>query len=130
MRYLLCLLLGALAGALLASTAASALQRRNELPRALMTLMKHDFAAARNGARGSNCTVPSQMATRTRLERSAADIEHRMLAPSAKDRVFTQYAQDLRGAIARWDASSSCALQAEALTAIGHACDACHRDYR
>jgi hypothetical protein len=130
MRYLLCLLLGALAGALLASTAASALQRRNEVPRALMTLMKHDFATARQGARASDCTVPSQAAARTRLDRAAADIEQRLLAPATKDRVFTQYAQDLRGAIARWDASAACALQVEAMTAIGHACDACHRDYR
>ncbi|HEY6544043.1 MAG TPA: hypothetical protein VIZ64_04035 [Dokdonella sp.] len=130
MRYLLCLLLGALVGALLASTAASALQRRNEVPRALMTLMKHDFAAARNGARASDCSVPSLAAARTRLDRSAADIEHRVLAPAAKDRVFAQYAADLRGAIARWDASSACALQVQALTDIGHACDACHRDYR
>ena len=130
MRYLLCLLAGLLAGALLASTAASALQRRNAVPRALMTLMQHDLADARGTTRAPACTTEQLPAVHARLRFLADDLERGVLEPATHDRVFTQYADDLRAAIARWDVKTACAAQAQALVAVGNACEACHRDYR
>lgn len=130
MRYLLCLLIGLLAGALLASTAASALQRRNALPRALMTLMQHDLADARGTTRAPACTTERLAAAHARMLLLAGDLERSVLEPATHDRVFTQYADDLRAAIARWDAKAACAVQAQALADVGNACEACHRDYR
>lgn len=130
MRYLLCLLVGLLAGALLASTAASALHRRNAVPRALMTLMQHELAQARTATRAPACAPASTPSAQVDLRRLAGDLERTVLAPGTHDRVFVQYADDLRAAIARWDPAAACAAQAQALVDIGHACEACHRDYR
>jgi hypothetical protein len=130
MRYLLCLLIGLLAGALLASTAASALQRRHAVPRALMTLMQHDLAAARATTRAPGCATEPLPAVHARMRFLAGDLERSVLEPAMRDRVFTQYADDLRAAIARWDANATCAAQAQALVDVGNACEACHRDYR
>lgn len=130
MRYLLCLLAGLLAGALLATTAASTLQRRNAGPRALMTLMQHDLAVARDAARTLACISPGQQGAQARLRFLAGDLERGVLATGTHDRVFVQYADDLRAAVARWDAGAACTVQAQALLDVGHACEACHRDYR
>lgn len=130
MRYLLCLLIGLLAGALLASTAASALQRRNAVPRALMTLMQHDLAEARRTTRAPACATVQLAVAHARMRLLAGDLERSVLEPAARDRVFTQYADDLRAAIVRWDAKAACAAQAQALADVGNACEACHRDYR
>lgn len=130
MRYLLCLLVGLLAGALLASTAASALQRRNAVPRALMTLMQHDLADAQGATRTPGCETGPLPTAHARLQFLAGDLERSVLAPATRDRVFTQYADDLRAAITRWDAKAACAAQAQALIDVGNACEACHRDYR
>jgi cytochrome c556 len=130
MRYLLCLLIGLLAGAVLASTAASALQRRNAVPRALMTLMQHDLAAARGATHSAGCTVDELPETRASLQYLAGELERTVLAPGARDRVFVQYADDLRATISRWDPEGACTAQAQALVDVGNACKACHRDYR
>ena len=46
------------------------------------------------------------------------------------DRVLAQYVQRFQDAAAKWDANADCPAQAAALSAIGDACEACHRDYR
>ena len=130
MRYLLCLLIGLLAGALLASTAANALQRRNAVPRALMTLMQHDLADARATTRAPACATEQLPAMHARMGFLAGDLERSVLEPATHDRVFTQYVDDLRAAIKHWDAKATCAAQAQALVEVGNACEACHRDYR
>ena len=118
------------AGVLLASTAISALHRRNAVPRALMTLMQHELGEARKATRAPACTPARVPGAQADLARLASDLEHTMLAPGTHDRVFVQYANDLRSAIARWDPASACAAQAQALVDVGNACEACHRDYR
>lgn len=130
MRYLLCLLIGLLAGAVLASIAANALQRRHAVPRALMTLLQHDLAAARGATRPAGCVVDELPAVRARMQQLAGDMERALLAPGARDRVFVQYADDLRATLARWDPTAACTAQAQALVEVGDACKACHRDYR
>lgn len=130
MRYLVCLLVGLLAGAVLASTAASALQRRNAVPRALMTLMQHDLAAARGATHSAGCTVDELPTTRASLLHLAGKLERTVLAPGTRDRVFVQYADDLRATLSRWNPEGACPAQAQALVDVDNACKACHRDYR
>lgn len=130
MRYLLCLLGGALFGALLAMTAASALQRRNAWPRALMTLLHHELGAAREAARADRCATPEARSALAHLSLLAADVEGALLAPGTSDRVFSQYAGDLRQRVATAAAATDCKAQSAALTEVSNACDACHRDYR
>jgi hypothetical protein len=130
MRYLICLLGGALIGALVAVTAASILGQRNAWPRAVMTVMQHELGRARDLVHDNQCTAPETASAAAHLELMAADIEPAILAPGAHDRVFSQYAADLRKAIATFSAAGECAARRDALTKIANACDACHRDYK
>lgn len=130
MRYLICLVVGVLAGAIVAGMYASAMQRRNAWPRALMNVMQHELGVARSAARDGTCTMPAQRRSADHLRLVADDLDAALLAPGAKDRVLSQYITDLRNALGAWDASQPCPRQAQALTTLANACEACHRDYR
>jgi hypothetical protein len=131
MRYLICLLGGVLVGALLAFTVANALQRRHPWPRALMNVMQHELAVARDNSHAGQCASPAAQSAASHLALLSRDIEAAMLEPDAKDRVFTKYADDLRSAISVAAAAGpDCAHAAEGWTDVSNACDACHRDYR
>ncbi|MEO5625591.1 MAG: hypothetical protein ABIQ70_06265 [Dokdonella sp.] len=130
MRYLICLTIGLLAGALMANMASNAIALRHAWPRGLMNVMQHALVDARSAARADKCLSPKILAAATHLQLLATDLESALLAPDAKDRVFSHYANEMRDAIAQWDPKADCALQAEALTKVANACDACHRDYR
>ncbi|HEU4663661.1 MAG TPA: hypothetical protein VFS55_06495 [Dokdonella sp.] len=130
MRYLICLVVGVLAGAILAGMYASAMQRRNAWRRALMNVMQHELGAARTAARNGACTTPAQRRSADQLHFVAGDLDTALPGAGANDRVLRQYIADFRGAVAAWDAVAPCPQQAEALTAIANACEACHRDYR
>jgi len=130
MRYLVCLIGGALLGALVAITIANVLGQRNAYPRALMNVMQHDLGRARDLVHANQCATPDANATAEHLKLIANDIEPALLAPGAHDRVFSQYASDLRDAVAAFAAAADCPARSQALTKIGHACDACHRDYK
>jgi hypothetical protein len=130
MRYLICLIVGLLAGALMASMAANAIAQRHAWPRGLMNVMQHELVDARGAARAGKCLAPAMPAAAAHLQLLATDLEPAVLAPDAKDRVFSQYASEMREAIAHWDPKADCALQTDALTKVANACEACHRDYR
>ncbi|MGH8173036.1 MAG: hypothetical protein ACREPX_07795 [Rhodanobacteraceae bacterium] len=131
MRYLVCVVVGVLIGAMCALTAASVLAARHPWPRAVMTVMQHEFGAARDGVRAGRCSDADVASASAHLKLLSADIEPALLAPGAHDRVFSQYAEDLRREIAAFAApGGDCVARAEAVTKIGHACDACHRDYK
>ena len=130
MRYLVCLIVGLAIGAITASIATNALARRHAVARGLMNLMQHELGAARGAVRANQCTAPAIGAAAAHLRLLAADVEPVLLGPGGADRVFSQYAGDLRDAIAKWNPAAACPQQAAALTEVAHACDACHRDYR
>ena len=130
MRYLVCLIGGALLGALVAVTIANLLGQRNAYPRALMNVMQFQLGRARDLVHASQCATPEANAAAEHLVLVAGDVEPALLAPGAHDRVFSQYASDLREAVAAFAAATDCPARAEAVTRIGHACDACHRDYK
>ncbi|HEY0229617.1 MAG TPA: hypothetical protein VGC55_00075 [Dokdonella sp.] len=130
MRYLICLIGGVLLGALIALTAANALQRRNAWPRAVMNVMQHELGSARDAARLGQCATPAANASTAHLALLGQDLEPALLAAGASDRVFTQYADDLRKAVAKAQSAPDCPQRSAALTDVSNACDACHRDYR
>ena len=131
MRYLVCLIGGALFGALMTLTAANILSQRNAWPRALMTVMQHELGQARDTVRDGRCAAPDTASAAAHLHLMAADIEPALLAPGAHDRVFSQYARDLRDAIAAFEATGNdCAVRRQALTKVADACENCHRDYK
>ena len=127
MRYLVCLFIGLVIGALCATTAASILGQRNPYPRALMRVMQHELGDAREAARTRACTDnPRRLAT---LDVLAGDIATAIPHGDPPDRVFGTYVDDLRKHLATARAGD-CATQGPALTEVANACDACHRDYR
>ncbi|MEO6688540.1 MAG: hypothetical protein ABIS07_06445 [Dokdonella sp.] len=130
MRYLTCLIVGLLAGALMANMAGNAIALRHAWPRGLMNVMQHALVDARGNARAGKCLSPTMPAAAAHLQLLTTDLEPALLAADAKDRVLSQYASEMRDAIGHWDPKADCALQAEALTKIANACEACHRDYR
>lgn len=130
MRYLICLIVGLLAGAMMANMASNAIALRHAWQRGLMNVMQHELVDARSAARTGKCMAPTMQAAAAHLQLLATDLEPALLAPDAKDRVFSQYASEMRDTIAHWDSKADCARQAEALTKVANACEACHRDYR
>jgi hypothetical protein len=130
MRYLVCLIGGALLGALVAVTIANILGQRNAYPRALMNVMQYQLGHARDLVEAGQCATADANAAAGHLALIAGDVEPALLAPGAHDRVLSQYAGDLRDAVAAFAAAADCPSRAAAVTKIGHACDACHRDYK
>ena len=130
MRYLVCLIGGALIGALLTLTIANVLAQRSAYPRALMNVMQHELGRARDLVRDGRCDGPEATSAGTHLDLIASDIEPALLAPGTHDRVFSQYATDLRKRVETYKAASGCAERRAALTEVSNACEACHRDYK
>jgi len=130
MRYLICLIVGLAAGALMASMAGNAIAVRHAWPRGMMNVMQHELVDARGAARAGTCAQPAAADAAAHLQLIGADLERALLPPGTKDRVLSQYATEMRTAIGQWDTKADCPHQAEALTSIANACEACHRDYR
>ncbi|HVV98549.1 MAG TPA: hypothetical protein VHC92_15500 [Rhodanobacteraceae bacterium] len=130
MRYLVCLLGGALLGALFAIMLANILGQRHAYPKALMTVMQHELGRARDLVRGDRCMAPEAASAGAHLALLASDIEPAILSPGARDRVFSQYAGDLRKEVDAYNAGADCPARKDAVTRIANACDACHRDYK
>lgn len=130
MRYLVVLIVGLLAGAILAGMFSGAMQHRNAFPRALMNVMQHELGSARAAARAGQCATPAQQRAAEHLRLIGGDLEGALLAADTKDRVLSQYAADFRRMVAAWNPADTCPDQAEALTTVANACEACHRDYR
>ena len=131
MRYLVVLIAGLLLGALVSITIANVMAQRNAYPRALMTVMQHELGRARDAVRQDRCAIADADSAAARLSLVAGDVEPALLAPGAHDRVFSQYASDLRSAVASFaGAGADCVARRQALTKVSDACDACHRDYK
>lgn len=129
MKFVVCLFLGLVIGAISAITAASILSHRHAYPRALMRVMQHQLGAARDAVRDSGCDGnPQRLAA---LDVLSADIATAIPHGTPPERVFVHYLDDLRKQIATARSHvGECGKQAPALTDIANACDACHRDYR
>jgi hypothetical protein len=130
MRYLVCLLGGALLGALLALTVSSILRQRDLWPRTIMTVMQHEVSRARALVHAGQCNGPDAESVVAHLNLMSGDIEPALLAPGVQDRTFSRYAGDLRKAIAAFAAAPDCPARSRTLTDLSNACDACHRDYK
>lgn len=127
MRFVVCLFVGLLVGAIGATTAVAIVSQRHAYPRALMTVLQHELGAARDAARLGTCSDnPRRIAT---LGMLANDIPRAIPQKDSSQRVFVQYVDDLHKQIALTPVAN-CPAQIQALTDIANACEACHRDYR
>lgn len=122
---------GILFGALLTLMASRVVDsRRDPWPEAVMAVMSHEFKTVRSASKNSECTSPASVKSLQQMTLLALDVEPALM-PTPDDRVFRQYASDLRNAIAKASsAKSDCKLFAASVSEIDQACDACHRDYK
>lgn len=127
MRYLVSLLIGLFAGAMITTTAYRILGSRDPYPKALMNVMKHELASASAAADKLQCE--DDRYAMSKLAMLVGDIEIAFPEGHASDRVFRQYTENLRKAIYK-AGDASCQQRAPALTELKNACDDCHRDYR
>ncbi|MGB0134031.1 hypothetical protein [Dokdonella sp.] len=127
MRYVVCLLVGLLVGAITATTAANILSRRDPYPEALMSVMKHELESASAAADKLQCE--DDRYAMSKLAMLVGDIEVAFPAGQTPDRVFQLYVENLRKAIYK-AGDTPCQQRAQALTDLRNACEDCHRDYR
>lgn len=130
MRFVVALLLGLFIGFVVALSLANALQRRHAWLRGIMHVLEHDLGEARELARGSQCALPQLQHDAARMRLVADQLRPALLPTGTQDRVLAQYIDQFQRELTQWDPGAACPAQAEALTRISHACDACHRDYR
>ena len=129
MRFLVVLVIGILVGAICATTAATILGQRHAYPKALMRVLKVQLEHARAAASDAGCTGNERRLTL--IEALAGDIGRAIPHGDPPDRVFARYHDELgRQLAAARSLAGECRAQAEALTAVANACEACHRDYR
>lgn len=123
---------GIVIGAMLAMIAGRVIDsRRDPWPDAVMAVLGHELKTLRGEDKEGRCATPASQAALQRMHLMAQDIEPALLAPGSDDRVFRQYATDLRNALAQvTTAGADCKLATAAVSAVGQACQACHRDYR
>lgn len=122
---------GVIVGGILITMAGRVIDsRRDPWPDAVMVVIDHDFKALRQASSEGTCATPETGRALQRLQLTAQDIELALMG-DGDDRVFRQYANDLRGALGKLsDAGSDCPKFAEAIVSVRGTCQACHRDYR
>jgi cytochrome c556 len=129
MRPLLLVILGLVVGAMGAIFALSALHQETPFHRGVMAVMQHHMGALRANVRAKQCDAKVSAGRVARMRDTAGDIREAfpdMDAPfyAAGDTLVTA----LDGATAAPPAT--CEALSTALSRIGEACQACHRQYR
>jgi cytochrome c556 len=129
MRAALLILLGLVIGALGAGYAVNALNARDPLPRAVMTVMDHHFDALRDAVKSGRCEAAAVRGQLAGLQAVAADVP---AAFPGVERDFLDHAERLGKAItdAANAAPADCPALAAALKPVGEACKSCHDQYR
>ncbi len=125
------MLAGIVFGALLTVMASRVIESRQDpWPDAVMTVMSHEFKTVRAASESGECTSPASGASLQLMDVLGKDVEPALM-PTPNDRVFTQYATDLRSAISKASAAGGdCKQFTASVSEIGQTCDACHRDYK
>ncbi len=128
MRYVVCIVLGLLIGAIAAVTATNILaSQRDPYPDSLMQVMSHELGAAKKAAELPACN--DNRYALDKLSMLSDDIIIAMPDSGEPDRVFHQYITNLHDKveIAR---QAECVNRKQALVDVKNACSDCHRDYR
>jgi hypothetical protein len=125
------IVLGFFIGALAGAWALKALTAGNEFPKGVMAIKAHHSGQLRENLREGRCDAAALSPHLDTLAAVARDIEPAFLLPDSQDGIFRQYAEDMRGRIAKaYDNLGDCERAREAVSAISDGCKACHRDYK
>ena len=133
MRIVIVLLIGLLAGALGGITAYKSLSAGNEVPHAVMWMMRYHFGAVGDAIEAGQCG-PDAVADHIRtLAQVANDIEPVFLPIGDElDAAFSDHATALKDGIRLMQsaAPADCDALAAARSETFESCKACHRDFR
>ncbi len=130
MRYILVLLVGGLAGALIALSVLNALRPAQAFPRGVMAVMQHHLQGLNADIKAARCDAADPRLQT--LARVARDIPPAFLPTGGDDALFRRYSEQLA---ARIDAAlaapaADCGQLTEQVGQIGDGCKACHRDFK
>jgi cytochrome c556 len=128
-RFALLLLLGLVIGALGTVFVMKAVENRNPLPHAVMTVMGHHMGALGQAVKTKQCDAAQINDHLLRLQSTASDIPDAF--PSA-EQDFLDHANRLRTALqgAVQTHPTDCAALAQAIKPVNDACQSCHQQYR
>ncbi len=132
MKFLITLLIGLLAGAILALFAANLLARKDASGRAVMVLMQDHLFALRAAIRVNQCPAEATAKRLARLAVLAAEIDYAFASGAADEPEFRVRSAELTGVLAGLERRTpqDCASLTAALKSITDTCDACHHAYR
>ncbi len=132
MKSLVLLLVGLVAGALLATTMIGALSARDRYPKAVMVVMQANLAALQRGLRVQDCGLPTAGRHASQLAALAMEIEPAFAALERDSSDFVRSRELFQRAVGGLlrEAPTDCAALNRSVTAIAQACDACHNGFR
>jgi hypothetical protein len=132
MKYLLTLLAGLLAGALLTATALGAIAARERYPRSVMVVMQANLTALQRGLRDRDCGLPESRHHFGQLVALGAEIPRAFAARERDSAEFRRSRELFEAALDAADTAppADCAALNRAITAVGQSCEACHARFR
>ena len=132
MKTIIVLLVGLLAGAVLATTAIGALAARDRYPTSVMVVMQANLSALQRGLRAQDCGLPDADRHVRQLGALATEIPRAfaMLERESADFIRSREVLEdtVRTTLARPPAD--CEALNRSVTAIAQSCDACHNGHR
>lgn len=132
MRFLIALLVGLLAGALLTSMLMRSLAAGSAYPKGVMAVQAAHFSALNALAKDNRCSAAEIQKDLLPMRILAADVEPAFKTLAEQDPQFVRYAADLRRVLDLQLAKGidNCADLNTGLSSIKQACENCHRDYQ
>lgn len=132
MRFLIALLIGLLAGALLTSMLMRSLAAGSAYPKGVMAVQAAHFSALNTLAKDNRCSAAEIQKDLLPMRILAADIEPAFKSLAEQDPQFVRYAADLRRVLDLQLAKGidNCADLNTGLSSVKQACENCHRDYQ
>lgn len=132
MRFLIALLVGLLAGALLTSMLMRSLAAGSAYPKGVMAVQAAHFSALNTLAKDNRCSAAEIQKDLLPMRILAADVEPAFKTLAEQDPQFVRYAADLRRMLDLQLAKGidNCADLNTGLSSVKQACENCHRDYQ
>ncbi|MCC6757202.1 MAG: hypothetical protein IT474_04455 [Arenimonas sp.] len=132
MRFLIALLVGLLAGALLTSMLMRSLAAGSAYPKGVMAVQAAHFSALNTLAKDNRCSAAEIQKDLLPMRILAADVEPAFKTLAEQDPQFVRYAADLRRVLDLQLAKGidNCADLNTGLSSVKQACENCHRDYQ
>lgn len=132
MKWMIVLLVGLVAGALLATSAIGALSARNRYPKAVMVVLQANLSAMQRGLRAKDCGLFEATRHAGQLAALTAEIPPAFASLERDSADFVRSREVLEqsiGAVLR-EPPADCEALNRSITAIAQACDACHNGFR